>query len=40
MFSIPDKKFWKNFDWFFALSILMLLAVGFLNMYSASRAAG
>jgi rod shape determining protein RodA len=40
MFTKPDKRFWKNFDWLFAMAILLLLAAGFINMYSASHAAG
>jgi rod shape determining protein RodA len=40
MFKLPDKRFWKNFDWLFAATLLVILCMGFLNIYSASNAAG
>lgn len=39
MISIPDAKFWKNFDWWFAGSLFLLIIIGFVNIYSASNAA-
>jgi len=35
-----DRHFWENFDWWLLLSVLLIMAIGFINLNSASLAAG
>jgi len=35
-----ERNFWENFDWWLLLAVLLVMAIGFINLNSASLAAG